>query len=258
MKDDRLIYVCTMGGFTMRGSTNLGPIRGETNDATMALALGRALHLLGDTIPRMIVTDQTDMPWAQAYHHVVPREGRSWLNALEHTEANRVLFLHPFMLPFKRLDDIFAWCQGKTVCMPEDLEIGLIYYERPFDEAQWRDATPSRSGAWVDGLRAHPEAWTPIPASLQFQSGLTGWVSEFEMDITRGRCRAVCEGKYTEPYLFRAGDSRHASAYREQIRRLDKLAEYERTHERGYHSPGLKFRRSVERRLLRWRLGFKV
>ena len=82
-----------------------------------------------------------------------------------------------------------------------------------------------------------------------------------EMDITRARCRAVCrqfKTRYAEPYVFHAYFYRYFVTYWRQILTLRRLAEYEAKHGRGYHSPYLKFQKSIERRILRILLGFKI
>jgi len=283
---------------------------GRREFAEMALALGRSLRLLGDTTPRAVLTDRTDLPWSECFDHVIltdrKRDGFEKLIALEKTDATHILALDGDMLAFKRLDDIFDWCAGKHFCVQgtwfEDgswwgmpfAEIkatfgadrlpkfngGLIYYERTPEAARILETTRNVYYAYEESglaknrhgqaseelsvltaLMRHPGDWALIPDRLQFQNGMNGPFYDLEMDITRARCRAVCrqfETRYAEPYLFHAYFYRHFLVYWRQILALRRLAAYEANHGRGYHSPGFKLRRSIERRLLRVMLGFKV
>ncbi|RYG35058.1 hypothetical protein EON81_13840 [bacterium] len=92
---------------------------GRPKFAECALGLARSLRLIGDTTPRVIVTDLPNYPWERYFDEVlVPTEPAEMvyfakLTALERTDADQVLWLDGDMLAFRRLDDIFDACAGK-------------------------------------------------------------------------------------------------------------------------------------------------
>lgn len=157
---------------------------------------------------------------------------------------------------------------------------GLIYYERTPEALQVLQTTKetyydySRTGfgsnrhgqaseelSILTALMQHEGCWDLIPDRLQFQNGLSGPFYDMEMDITRARCRAVCrqfKTRYAEPYVFHAYFYRYFVVYWRQILTLRRLAKYEAEHGRGYHSGYLKLQKSIERRILRILLGFKI
>lgn len=135
---------------------------GHPKFAKMALGLGRSLKLIGDPTPRMVITDIEGQPWDKSFDIVVkrsiPPEEIWWAKtlALEHTDADKVLFIDGDGLAFKRLAPIFDAFEGaafgvqgipksdgdwygkdlKEVCRIAGVESivklngGLLYYER--------------------------------------------------------------------------------------------------------------------------------
>lgn len=91
--------------------------RGKARFAEMAMGLGRSLRLIGDTTPRVIMTDVEGYDWGKYFDLVLkPPTGRSALDkltALEMTDADQILSLDADMLAFRPLDDIFDFCAGK-------------------------------------------------------------------------------------------------------------------------------------------------
>jgi hypothetical protein len=92
---------------------------GKRKFAECALGLGRSLKLIGDTTHRVVLTDLTDIEWADCFDQVIPYTGDiSWiffekLTALDLTDADQVLFIDSDSLVFKRLDPIFEAGTGK-------------------------------------------------------------------------------------------------------------------------------------------------
>lgn len=87
--------------------------------AEMAMGLGRSLSLIGDTTPRVIMTDIQGYDWSRYFDKVIhppkERDGLEKLTALDHTDADTVLAIDCDMIAFKRMDDIFEYCKGMTL-----------------------------------------------------------------------------------------------------------------------------------------------
>ncbi len=101
---------------------------GNKKYAETAMGLGRSLKLIGDTTTRVVVTDRTDFPWEECFDLVLPplESSIEWiyynkLDGLKRTDADQVLYLDGDSLAFKRLDDIFEFCQGKGFCVQGEL-----------------------------------------------------------------------------------------------------------------------------------------
>lgn len=137
--------------------------RGKPKYAEMALGLGRSLSLIGDDIPRAVVTDLEGYDWKRHFGQVLPPAGpRSALDkilGLDLTDADAVLAIDSDCLAFRRLGPIFDYCKGKPfvivghhrregqwhgadvaqICRDLGVEKipsfngGLIYYERTPD-----------------------------------------------------------------------------------------------------------------------------
>ena len=96
---------------------------GSSKFAECALGLGRSLKLIGDTTPRVVITDQPNHPWSRYFdevleHQVAPEMVLlSKFSALERTDADQVLFIDSDCLVFKRLAPIFDYCAGRGMCV---------------------------------------------------------------------------------------------------------------------------------------------
>lgn len=94
---------------------------GKRRFGEMAMGLARSLSLIGDTNPRVIVTDIDGFDWHRHFDEVLrptgPRSALDKLTALERTDADQVLSLDVDMLAFKRLDPIFAYCGGHSMAV---------------------------------------------------------------------------------------------------------------------------------------------
>lgn len=97
---------------------------GKRKYAECAMGLGRSLKFIGDTTTRVVVTDRTDFPWGECFDLVLPppEGGLEWLffhklDALKRTDADQVLFIDGDTLAFKRLDEVFDYCQGRGLCV---------------------------------------------------------------------------------------------------------------------------------------------
>jgi hypothetical protein len=101
--DDRIVFTLAFG---------------HRKFAEMALGLGRSLRLIGDTTKRVVLTDLEGYPWEKSFDQViylkVPAEDLWWakLYALDHTDANKVLFIDGDSLAFKRVGPIFDAFEG--------------------------------------------------------------------------------------------------------------------------------------------------
>jgi hypothetical protein len=111
---------------------------GKPRFAEMAMGLGRSLKLIGDKTPRVIVTDIAGYDWARYFDQVLPPTGRrsslDKLGALERTDADQVLALDVDMLAFKRLDPIFAYCEGKDFAVMGHPETEGSFHGTPVPE----------------------------------------------------------------------------------------------------------------------------
>jgi hypothetical protein len=88
---------------------------GKQTYAEQALGLARSLKLIGDTTPRVVMTDIEHPAWKNSFDAVVapPKAVSAYmlkLAALESTDADEILFIDSDSLAFKRLDPIFEVC----------------------------------------------------------------------------------------------------------------------------------------------------
>lgn len=96
---------------------------GSPKYAECALGLGRSLKLIGDTTPRVVITDMPNFPWASSFDKVlepvepIDRTMLSKLSGLDRLDADQILFVDCDCLAFQRLDPIFEYCCGKGVCV---------------------------------------------------------------------------------------------------------------------------------------------
>jgi len=106
--------------------------RGKPKFAEMAMGLGRSLKLIGDKNPRVLVTDIEGYDWGRYFDEVLPvsgpRSALDKLTALERTDAREVLSIDVDMLAFKRLDPIFAHCQGKAFAVQGHWETTGVFH----------------------------------------------------------------------------------------------------------------------------------
>jgi hypothetical protein len=91
---------------------------GQPKYAEQALGLARSLRLIGDTTPRVVMTDLDHPAWAKNFDAVVkpPKAISTYLlklAALDATGADEILFIDSDSLSFKRLDPIFDYCKGE-------------------------------------------------------------------------------------------------------------------------------------------------
>jgi len=116
---------------------------GPDKYAEMAMGLGRSLKLIGDTTPRVVVTDNKNYEWSRYFDQVLEPEASSAgvfftkYTALERTDADQVLFIDSDCLVFKRLDAIFDLCTGAGVAVQGRWETEGVWYEKSI--AQLRD-----------------------------------------------------------------------------------------------------------------------
>jgi hypothetical protein len=101
---------------------------GKRKYAECAMGLGRSLQFIGDTSTRVVVTDRSDFPWEECFDVVLPpaEGGFEWLffnklDGLKRTDGDQILFIDGDTLAFKRLDDIFDYCQGRGLCVQGEL-----------------------------------------------------------------------------------------------------------------------------------------
>lgn len=94
---------------------------GRRRFGEMAMGLARSLSLIGDTTPRVIVTDIEGFNWKRHFDEVLkpagPRSALDKLTALERTDADQILSLDVDMLAFKRLAPIFEYCDGRPLAV---------------------------------------------------------------------------------------------------------------------------------------------
>lgn len=108
--------------------------RGKPKYAEMALGLGRSLSLIGDDVPRAVVTDLAGFPWERHFQQVLapagPRSALDKLFGLELTDADAVLAIDSDCLAFRRLEPVFDYLQGK--------EFAIVGHTR--SEGEWHGA----------------------------------------------------------------------------------------------------------------------
>lgn len=94
---------------------------GKPKYGQMAMGLARSLHLIEDRTPRAVLTDLDGFDWKRYFDVVIrpeaPRTALDKLLALELTDAAKVLSLDCDMLAFRRLDEVFEFCNGKDLAV---------------------------------------------------------------------------------------------------------------------------------------------
>lgn len=97
---------------------------GKARYGEMAMGLGRSLSLIGDSIPRAIVTDIPGFDWTRYFDYVLePKAKRSALDkllAFDYIDAKSVYSLDVDCLGFKRLAPVFDYCRGKSFVVQGD------------------------------------------------------------------------------------------------------------------------------------------
>lgn len=185
---------------------------GNHQDAEGALGLGRSLRLLADPIPRVIVTDQPNLPWKPAFDQVIVRptpfaEG----SEREELDADAILIVAPSALSYGRVHQLFEEHEG--VGFARDAQ-GLAHY--------------AERGA----------VGFPVP--------LNGCVYASEL----AELPSVREGNCWTPLVFFDG-SKSKLHHRRELRMLAWLEAYEQRTEYGHVTHAVKWRRSIEKRVLR-------
>ena len=114
---------------------------GPNKYGEMAMGLGRSLSLIGDTTPRVVVTDNDAFEWNRYFDQVVrPIDDGTdspyfaKFTALETTDADQVLFIDADCLAFKRMDPVFEMCSGSGVALAGRAVSEGIWYEKPIAE----------------------------------------------------------------------------------------------------------------------------
>lgn len=93
-----------------------------------------------------------------------------------------------------------------------------------------------------------------VPDRRDYMNTGVGLIGDLRMDIRRAECSFVCrrrELRTVRPHVFHSHLYSQYLVYWKQLRALEQLEEYERTHPFGWMSPGHKLRRSIERRILK-------
>lgn len=110
---------------------------GANKYGEMAMGLGRSLSLIGDTTPRVVVTDNDNFEWDRYFQQVVrpidDGTGSPYFakfTALETTDADHVLFIDADCLAFKRLDAVFEMCSGSAVALAGRVVKDGVWYEK--------------------------------------------------------------------------------------------------------------------------------
>jgi hypothetical protein len=89
---------------------------GKSRYGEMAMGLGRSLSLIGDDLPRAIVTDIPGFDWNRYFDYVyepkAPRSALDKLFAFDYLDADSVYALDVDCLGFKRLSPVFDYCRG--------------------------------------------------------------------------------------------------------------------------------------------------
>jgi hypothetical protein len=276
--------------------------RGKPKYAEMALGLGRSLSLIGDDMPRAVVTDLEGYNWSKHFEHVLKPDGaRSALDklfGLELTEAQAVLSIDSDGIAFRRLGPIFDYCRGKKfvvlggfqsegkwhgadvsqLCRQFEAEKiplfngGLIYYERCpetielIEEMKRVEREYDKSGFEQFRGNASEEVCVMlamlktgigevIPFETDFMNTGVGLIGKLTLDVMRNECHFVCRRhavRFSRPYVFHASLFSNYRAYWKQLDKLAWLDAYEEKHPYGYITPWAKFKRSVERRYLKY------
>jgi hypothetical protein len=93
-----------------------------------------------------------------------------------------------------------------------------------------------------------------VPDSRDYMNTGTGLIKKLELDVRKGHCQFLCrrrELRLVRPAILHAHLYSQFLVYWRQLRHLQRLEDYERVHPFGYMSQGHRFRRSVEKRILK-------
>ena len=93
-----------------------------------------------------------------------------------------------------------------------------------------------------------------IPDSADFQNSATGLIGPLRMDVRTNTCQFLCRRygvRHVKPYIFHASRYMNFRIYWKQLDILEGLEKYEQAHGFGYMSTAHKFRRSIEKRILK-------
>ncbi|OJU64963.1 MAG: hypothetical protein BGO01_14735 [Armatimonadetes bacterium 55-13] len=113
---------------------------GHDRYAEMAMGLARSLQMIGDTTPRVVVTDNHGYDWSRYYSQVLAPSSNDVgvffekYTALERTDADQVIFIDSDCLAFKRLDAVFDRCAGAAVAVQGRWETNGVWYEKGIEE----------------------------------------------------------------------------------------------------------------------------
>jgi len=158
---------------------------GERRFGEMALGLGRSLRLIGDTTPRAVLTDIDDLPWEKSFDHViranVPKEDIWWSKfyALDHTDADEVLYIDGDCLAFKRLVPIFDYYQGAPFGVQGPVMSTGSWYDKSIAEvcaSEGVSAVPKFNGGLMYYTRTPEMAEILAEAKrIALRAGEIGW-----------------------------------------------------------------------------------
>ena len=150
---------------------------------------------------------------------------------------------------------------------------GMAYYERSAEfssllsEMRSAEATYGDLGFnWFRGsvseevCMAHAMVRTGIgeliDPDLQFQHSAAGLIGKLRLDVLANECSFVArqqETRFWRPYLFHAWRYKDFLAYWRELKKLEKLFEYEAKRPPMYISQGSRWVRTFHRMILRWK-----
>jgi hypothetical protein len=166
--------------------------------------------------------------------------------------------------------DVAGTCREHGIDALAQFNGGMIYYERSaadfIDELYAYGSRAVELGFQRDdplipdepciGLAMAKTGYGTLwPDHVDFQNSATGLIGKLELDVLRGRCGFLCRRygvRYVEPILFHASRYINFLTYWRQLDQLRWLEEYELKHGFGYMTPGHKFSRSIQKRLIKW------
>jgi hypothetical protein len=256
---------------------------GKPKFGAMAMGLGRSLSLIGDTTPRAILTDLDGFDWKRHFDVVVrpngPRTALDKLFACETTDADEVLAIDGDMLAFRRLDEIFEWCQGKWFAVQGYLTTEGSFHRRPIPEVLNQygvDQMPQfngglafyrRGNAWsqlLDAMRVAESRYSELGFEA-FRGGKSEEVcmldamlkvGGYDLDVLQNRCEFVARQRkieFVRPALFHAWRYKDFTIYWKELKKLEALDDYADRHPSMYLSRGQRWKRSIQLRLMRFR-----
>jgi hypothetical protein len=93
-----------------------------------------------------------------------------------------------------------------------------------------------------------------IPDHMDFTNTGVGLIGPLHMDVLTNTCEFVCRRysvRFVRPYIFHAARAINFNIYWRQLAALERLEEFEKSHNYGYMSTGARLRRSIEKRYLK-------